>query len=85
MRTRQQIEDKLNKMIEHLDQSPRLTASEKDLTHTLLSELKDEFARERENYEIEVDRLDATEIFHSQMAAKTTNVIRFRPRNSIED
>lgn len=80
MRTRQQIEDRLDQMMEHLNQSPRLTESEKDLTSTLLSQLKDEFARDRENFESEIELLSTTEVYN-QFESKSGNVIQFKPRN----
>lgn len=82
MRTKEQIENKLNEMIEHMNKSARLSTSEKSLTTTLMNELKEEIQFQRDNALNDLEVLKTTELY-SQIDIQSATIIRFRPRNSL--
>ncbi len=84
MRTKEQIDEKLNQLIEKMQQSTRLSPGEKLETHTLLNELKEEIISEKTHCENEISLLSQMEL-DTHIELSGGKVIKFRPRNNIED
>ncbi len=83
-RTKEQIDKKLDHLIEKMHQSARLSPSEKLRTQSLMNELKNELGREKENCEREIELLSNAEV-HTQIEMSGGTVIRLRPRTLPEE
>lgn len=81
MRTKQEIENKLEAMIEHMNKSARLSPSEKSEATQLMSDLKQEIQFQRDSALNDLEILKSTELY-SQIDMHGGTIIRFRPRNS---
>lgn len=84
MRTKEQIDEKLNQLIEKMQQSARLSAGEKLETRTLINELKEEIISEKTHCENELSILSLAEL-NTQIDLSGGVVVKFRPRITIED
>ena len=82
MRTKEQIDSKLDRMIEQMNSSSRLSASEKANTQDLLNELKADLGFQVEKNLRDIEILKDAELY-ACIEMKPETIIRFRPRNSI--
>ena len=86
MRTKEQIENKLEQLIDKMNEKiikdTRLTTSEKSMNESLFIELKEEIHIARERALFEIENLRAVEMY-SETDTPSGTIILFRPRNSL--